>query len=51
MVTATKRAMATNHDATYNGHGKEGGGCLMAATMENNGDGDGDGDGAKGMAA
>jgi hypothetical protein len=30
---ATKRVLATNGDTTDNGHGKEGGGRLMAVTM------------------
>ncbi len=33
MVTATKRAMATNGNNKGNGYGKEGDGRLMAATM------------------
>ncbi len=33
MVTATKRAMATNGNNMGNGYGKEGDGHLMAVTM------------------
>jgi hypothetical protein len=33
MVTAMKRAMATNCNNTGNGYGNKGGGCLMAVTM------------------
>ncbi len=33
MVTAMKRAMATNGDNTGNGYGEEGGRCSMAAMM------------------
>ena len=33
MAMATKRVMVTNGNTTDNGHGKKGGGSLMAAIM------------------